>query len=69
MVAVSVKKPALPAPPAITLVLSRPVTARSTPKLPPAEDCYGCVDWYPFEEHPPEHTATPAASPLKVAGH
>jgi hypothetical protein len=68
MGAVSVKKPALPAPPAIMLVLSRPVTGRDTPK-PPAEDCYGCVDWYPFEEHPPEHAAAPAASPPKVVGH
>jgi hypothetical protein len=67
MVVSAVKSQKLPVPASITLVLSKPVQSPGVPQ-PRVEDCYGCVDWYVFEEQPPE-PARPAARPVKITGH
>jgi hypothetical protein len=67
MVASPVKMPLRPLPASITLVLSKPVASRDVPH-PTARDCYGCVDWFLFDERtadPPQSTA----KPLKTSGH
>ncbi len=67
MVASPVKMPMLPVPANIRLVLSKPVTSAGVTH-PRVEDCYGCVDWYVFEEQQPE-PARPAARPVRITGH
>jgi hypothetical protein len=68
MVAGSVKMPMLPVPVGVvTLVLSKPVKSAGVPQ-PRVEDCYGCVDWYVFEEQQPE-PERPAARPVRITGH
>ncbi len=62
-----VKMPRRPLPASITLVLSKPVAFPDVPH-PPARDCYGCVDWFLFDEQtaePPQSTV----KPLKTSGH
>ena len=67
MVVSPLKLPILPVPANITLVLSKPIKSPGVPQ-PRVEDCYGCVDWYVFEEQQPE-PARPAARPVKITGH
>jgi hypothetical protein len=67
MVVSPVKSPKLPIRASITLVLSKPVQSPAVPQ-PRVEDCYGCVDWYVFEEQQPE-PASPATRPVKATGH
>lgn len=67
MVASPVTMPMLPVPANITLVLSKPGKPPGVPQ-PRVEDCYGCVDWYVFEEQQPE-PARPVARPVKITGH
>ena len=67
MVASPAKMPMLPLPANFTLVLSKPAKPSGIHQ-PRVEDCYGCVDWYVFEEQQPE-PARPAAPPVKITGH
>lgn len=67
MVVSPVKSPKLPVSASIKLVLSKPAKSAGVPQAR-VEDCYGCVDWYVFEEPQPE-PARPAARPVKITGH
>jgi hypothetical protein len=67
MVASPVKLPVLQVPASITLVLSKP-SARPKAPQPPARDCYGCVDWFLFDEAQPEPPQS-TAEPPKTSGH
>jgi len=67
MVVSPVKMPTLPVSANIRLVMCKPVQSPVVPQ-PRVEDCYGCVDWYVFEEQQPE-PARLAARPAKITGH
>jgi hypothetical protein len=67
MVVSPVKMPMLPVPASITLVLLKPVLPPDVPH-PPARDCYGCVDWFLFDDRMPEPPQS-TAKPPKTSGH